>query len=309
MAFAASSARADDYPSRPINLICPYAAGGATDLTVRVLAQALSKEIGQSVIVENRVGANTVIGTQAVAAARPDGYTLLMQTISFAVNASLVKKLPYDTNTAFKPVALVAINPLVLVVNPKVPAKTLPEFIQYLKDNPNTPYSSSGTGGAMHLAAELFEIDSGTKALHVPYRGESPAVNDLLAGTVSFTFGSFAVMGENFKAGTLRPIAVLGPKRSPLAPDLPTAIEAGLPDYTAYTWNAVLAPAGVPDAVVAKLNAAINRAMSDPAVIRKLSDMGFGPVSDSTPASTAAYIKDEIAKWKAVVDKAHIQIE
>jgi tripartite-type tricarboxylate transporter receptor subunit TctC len=312
-AIVAGAAQAQDYPNKAVRVIVPYPPGGGTDTASRMIGENLAKQLGQQVIIENKAGGNTIIGTEEVAKSAPDGYTLLVQTISFSVNPALYKDLPYDSSKDFTPISLLVINPLVLAVNPSVPSRNLGDFIQYLKDNPQTPYSSSGNGGAMHLAAEVFLDQAGVKALHVPYKGESPAITDLLGNKVKFAFASVAASSAHFQAGTLVPLVTLQEKRLPKMPDVPTAMEAGLPNYTAYTWFALLAPAGLPVDITEKLSKAVNAAVletkNSPETQGRLDQLGFQLVTDSTPESTAKWITDETAKWKEVVDKVGITAE
>jgi tripartite-type tricarboxylate transporter receptor subunit TctC len=300
---------ADGYPSRSIRLVVPFAAGGNTDLGARLLAQGLSPELRQSVMVDNRLGAGTIVGTEEVARAKPDGYTLLLTTIAYAVNPSLNKNLPYDSQKDLVPIAYVVSSPALLLVHPSVPAQNIPQLVDYLKKNPGTPYGSAGNGSAMHLHGEFFRMLTSTAVTHIPYKGESPALNDLLAGRTKFHFGGIASSAQYVKSGALRALAIGSRQRSPLLPDVPTAKEAGLPDLQVYTWSVVFAPAGTPPAIVNRLNAAINKVAANPETAAKLIALGFEPIANSTPESAARFVADETAKWGEVVKRGHITID
>jgi len=299
----AAEALAATFPQSPVHLVVPYSAGGNTDIGARLVAQGMSEQLDQPVVVENRPGANTAVGSAMVAKSRPDGYTLLFTTISLAVNPHLYPDLSYDTKRDFTPVAWATISPLLLVTNPALPADTLAEFIDYLKTHPGTPYGSSGSGGSMHLATELFRYQTKTDALHVPYKGEGPVLVDLIGGRVKFAFASPSSATEHVKSGAIKALAIGGPERYTLLPDVPTAAEAGLPGFSGYTWCVVMAPAGTPADVVNRLNAAVNHALHDPKINDRLLQLGFNPVMDSTPATTARHIEDETAKWGALIRK------
>ena len=301
-ALAAAGGHANEYPTQPIRLVVPFSAGGNTDVSARILARGLSELVGQEVVVENRVGAGTTMGTDTVAKAAPDGYTLLFTTLAHSVNPNIYPKLPYDSVADFQAVATVSTNPFVLVTNPDIEAADLKELIALLKANPGRlNYSSAGTGSAMHLAGELFKYEAGVEVVHVPYRGEAPALNDLLGKRIAFSFHGVATIADHVKAGTVKPIAVSGLKRSPLLPEVPTLQEAGLPNYDAYTWSVVLAPAKTPRKIVDRLNAMINKVVAQPAVAIRFAELGFETVSDSTPESTAEHIRREEQKWAPVI--------
>lgn len=306
--LTATGAQASDYPNRPIRLIVPFSAGGNTDVSARILGAGLADSLGQQVVIDNRVGAGATAGTDVVAKAAPDGYTLLFTTLAHSVNPSIYAKLPYDGVKDFQPVAMVSTNHFVLVTNPDVEAKDLNELIALLKKNPGRfEYSSAGTGSAMHLAGELFKHEARVDALHVPYRGEGPALNDLLGKRITFSFHGVATTADHIKAGTMKPIAVTGPHRAALLPDVPTMKEAGLASYEAYTWAVVLAPAGTPRAIVDQLNAAINKVIKEPGTGKRFAELGFETVSDSTPESTAEHIRREEQKWAPVIKASGIR--
>ncbi|MFK8252382.1 Bug family tripartite tricarboxylate transporter substrate binding protein [Ancylobacter terrae] len=302
MAYAA-------YPERPITLVIPFAAGGSTDLVGRLIAQKMSTELGQTVVVENRAGAGGNTGAAAVAKAAPDGYTILMGTVAtHALNPALYKKMPYDPVTSFAPVSLLVVVPNVLVVNPAFPAKTTEELIALLKANPDKySYASSGNGTPLHLSGELFKSMAGVDMQHIPYQGAGPALNDVLANQVPIMFDNLPSSSGHIKSGKLRALGVTTAKRAPSFPDVPAIAEA-LPGYETYTWNALFAPAGTPPEAIAKLNAAANNALKDPQVQARLADFS-ATVVGSTPEELGAHVKTEIAKWAPIVKASGAQLD
>jgi tripartite-type tricarboxylate transporter receptor subunit TctC len=305
----ASPVAAQDYPSRPVKIVVSYAPGGSNDVVARVIAPELQKELGQSFVVENRAGASGTIGADAVAKSPPDGYTLFMGAGAHALAPSLFKKLPYDITKDFAPISLAATSTYVLVLNPSVPATTVPELIALLKSRPGQlNYASAGKGTPLHLAAELFKSKTGTDIVHVPYGGDTPALNDLLAGTVQLAFMSVASTAPQIRAGKLRALAVTSASRSDALPDLPTLGELGIAGYDVGTWWGLLAPAGTPDAIVAKLNAAMRKAVALPQTKERFAPLGLDPRSDS-PAEFAAFIKEEVARYAAIAKIAGIEPE
>jgi tripartite-type tricarboxylate transporter receptor subunit TctC len=307
--LVAMPATAQDYSSRPVKIVVSYAPGGSNDVVARVVAPELQKELGQSFVVENRAGASGTIGADAVAKSPADGYTLFMGAGAHALAPSLYKKLPYDLVKDFAPVSLAATSTYVLVLNPSVPAKTLPELIALLKSKPGQlNYASAGKGTPLHLAAELFKSKTGTDIVHVPYGGDTPALNDLLAGTVQLSFMSVASTAPQIRAGKLRALAVTSAQRSDALPDLPTLSELGVEGYDVGTWWGLLAPAGTPDAIVGKLNAAMRKAVALPEVKQRFAPLGLDPRSDS-PAEFAAFIKAEVARYAAIAKIAGIEPE
>ena len=302
-------AMAQDYPSRPVKIVVSYAPGGSNDVVARVIAPELQKELGQSFIVENRAGASGTIGADMVAKAAPDGYTLFMGAGAHALAPSLYKKLPYDIVKDFAPISLAATSTYVLVLNPSVPAKTLPELIALLKSRPGQlNYASAGKGTPLHLAAELFKSKTGTDIVHVPYGGDTPALNDLMAGTVQISFMSVASTAPQIRAGKLQALAVTSARRSDALPDLPTLSELGIAGYDIGTWWGLLAPAGTPEPVIAKLNAAMRKAVALPPVKERFAPLGLDPRSDS-PTEFAAFIKAEVARYAAIARIAGIEPE
>lgn len=297
------------YPERPITLVIPFAAGGSTDLVGRLIAQKMSAELGQTVVVENRAGAGGNTGAAAVAKAAPDGYTILMGTVAtHALNPALYKKMPYDPVTSFAPVSLLVVVPNVLVVNPAFPAKTTEELIALLKANPNKySYASSGNGTPLHLSGELFKSMAGVDMQHIPYQGAGPALNDVLANQVPIMFDNLPSSSGHIKSGKLRALGVTTAKRAPSFPDVPAIAEA-LPGYETYTWNALFAPAGTPPEAIAKLNTAANNALKDPQVQARLADFS-ATVVGSTPEELGAHVKTEIAKWAPIVKASGAQLD
>lgn len=299
---AAAIAQAQDYPSKPIKIIVPFAPAGTTDILARLVGQKLQESWGQTVVVENRAGAGGNIGSDLVAKAPADGYTLLMGTIgTHAINASLYKKMPYDPLTDFQAVALVATVPNVLVVHPSVPAKTVKELIEWEKANRGKiNYASSGVGTSIHLSAEMFNTLAGTQFNHVPYKGSGPALTDLIGGQVSLMFDNLPSAIGHIKSGKLRAVALTASKRTPALPDLPTIAESGVAGFDSGSWFGVFAPAATPKAIVDKLNAEINRITASPEMKQKLADQG-ADAANLTPAAYQAFVKAEMAKWADVV--------
>jgi tripartite-type tricarboxylate transporter receptor subunit TctC len=308
--LCAAGARAAGYPERPIRLVIPFPPAGPTDLVGRIVAAQLSEVLGQQVIVDNKAGAGGNVGTDIVAKAKPDGYTLLLGTAAtHGINVSLYQRLEYDPVKDFAPIALTGQNPMVLLVPPSMPG-TLQELIVKLKAEPGKwSYASSGNGTTNHLAGELFKKRTGVDVQHVPYRGSGPGLQDLLAGRVAFMFDSFGTGLEYIRSGKVRALGVMAAKRSVADPDVPTMAEAGLPDFIGATWNVVVAPAGTPPAIVDQLNVAMNKALKEPKTAQRLLQAGIDTVDDSTPASTAAFIQAEIAKWRDLVKLADAKVD
>jgi len=297
---------AQDYPKRPIELVVPFVAGGTTDNIARLMAQRFSESWGQTVVVNNRAGGGSTIGTNAVAKAPPDGHTLLVTTIGFAINAGL-QKLPYDPIGDFTPITELASLPLVLVVHASVPATNLQEFIALAKSKPGGwDYASSGTGTSPHLAAEMFKSMAGIELVHVPFKGNAEAMNSLMGGHVKIYFALVPAVLQHIKAGTLRAIAVTTEERLPYLPDVPTIAELGFPGYEISSWQGVFAPAGTPKDVVVKINGELVRMLNVPDVRRRISQEGADPVG-STPDAFANRVKNEITKWTKVIKTSGIQ--
>jgi tripartite-type tricarboxylate transporter receptor subunit TctC len=300
---------AEAFPTKPITIIVPATAGGAIDITARLIGQKLTEAWGKAVVIENRSGATGTIGTDAVAKAAPDGHTLVLVASSHAINPSMFSKLPYDTVKGFEPVILTHVVPLMLVVTPSLPAKTVAELVSYGKANPGQlTFASSGPGGAPHMSGELFRSMAGIDMLHVPYKGSTAAHADLLSGRTSLMFDTVAAINPQVKAGSVRALAVTTAKRSSAAPDVPTMAEAGLKGYETSTWGGILAPAGTPKDIVAKLNAEMNKALASPDVRQKLLGSGIEPAG-GTPQQFAEFIQAEMVKWGNVAKVAGIQPE
>ena len=307
---AAPAQTADKYPDKPIRLVVPFPPGGPTDVFARVLSVGLAEQLGQQVIIDNKAGAGGNVGTETVAKAKADGYTLLFGTAAtHGINVSIYDSLPYDPLKDFELVALTGLVPMVLLVPPDQP-RTLKELIAKLRAEPGKwSYGSSGNGTTNHLAGELFKTRAGVDVVHVPYRGSGPALQDLMAGRLAFMFDSFGTSLEQIKAGKLHAVAIMADKRSQIRPDVPTTAEAGLPDFVGGTWNVVAAPAGTSTEIVGRLNAAVNAALRDAKVEERLRQLGIEAVTDSTPASTRAFVEAEIAKWRAIVKMAGAKID
>lgn len=298
------------YPTRPITLVVPFAAGGSTDVVGRLVAQKMSDDLGQQVVVENVVGAGGNVGAARIAKAEPDGYAILMGTVAtHALNPLMLKRKPYDPVADFTPVSLLAIVPNVLAVNPKLPANTVGELVALLKADPGKyNYASSGIGTPLHLSGELFKSLADVKMQHIPYRGSGPALNDVVAGQVPIIFDNLPSASEFIRAGTLRGLAVTTKERAPSFPDMPTVAEAGLAGYETYTWNALFAPPKTPRNVVDRLNAAAKKALTDPTVIERMKAFS-ATVVGSTPEALADHVKAEMTKWTPVVKEAGVQTE
>lgn len=299
---AVGSAFAQAYPAKPVRVVVPFPPGGPADILARAIGQHLTERWSQQVVIDNRAGAGGTIGTDIAAKAAPDGYTLLMGFVgTHAINPSLYGKLPYDNVKSFEPVGLVATATIILVLHPSVPAKSVGEMISLAKSKPGElTFGSPGNGTPQHLAGELFNTMAGVKMGHIPFKGAVPAINDLLGGRISLIFSSAPPALPHVKTGKLRALAVTSAKRSPIAPDLPTISESGLPGYEVINWYGVLAPAGTQQAIVAKLNAEIVKILNISDVKERLSVVGIETLS-STPAQFSAFIKDETAKWAKVV--------
>ena len=304
-ALAAPQARAA-YPDRPLRIVVPFTPGGGTDLIARQLAKGLTQELGQTVVVENRPGGSTIIGTENVAKSPPDGYTLLMATFAHAVNPAIHKKLPYDTDRAFAPVAMIGKSPNVLVVPPNSPFKSVQEILTYARAHPGKlTFGSYGNGTSAHLAGELFKSLAKVDILHVPYKGAGPGINDLIGGQIDMIFSTSASVSGHIKSGQLRALAVTTKQRSPAYPDVPTVAQAGEAGYFVDSWYGVFVPNGTPAAVIDTLNAAIRKASGDPDFRAALELEGLAP-DVGTPAALGEYVKEEEARWSRIIQDAGI---
>lgn len=305
--FAAGIVAAQGYPNRPIRIIVPQAAGGGLDIAVRALASRLTETWGQQIIVDNRPGANGIIGVEQIAKAKPDGYTLGAGFTSvLTVNPSVYKSLPYDTIRDFAPITQLVANTIVLVVNPHLPARSVKELVALGRSRPGElAYGSFGVGNLTHLAGELLGIEARLKMVHVPYKGETPAVTDLIAGQVALGFATAPGAAAHIKSGTLRLLATCGEKRAIAYPGTPTMIEAGFPKFVVTGWSALVAPAGTPQEIVQKVSRDSARHVMSPELRERLSAIGAEPVG-STPEQFAALLKSETEKWRQVVKAAGI---
>jgi tripartite-type tricarboxylate transporter receptor subunit TctC len=310
LALLGAHAQAQPFPNRTITIVVPATPGGTIDVIARLLAEKLTVSMGQSVVVENKPGASNNLGTAFVAKAPPDGYTLAICASSHATNKFLFKSMPFDPVADFEPVVFTHIVPLLLAVHPSVPAKTVPELIAWIKQNPEkASFATSGVGTSLHMAAELFKSMAKIETmLHVPYRGSSAAHPDLLGGRTSMIFDTITAIQPYVQSGGVRGIAVTTLQRAPSQPDLPTISEAALPGYDANTWGGILAPAGTPKAIVARLNAEINKALASEDVRARLLANSID-IQGGTPERFADYIKGEVEKWGRITQEAGIKPE
>jgi len=307
-ALPAAEDEAARYPERPIKIFVGFSAGGGTDVAARILAQKLTEALGQSVVVENRPGASGMIAAETVAKSAADGYTLMMGTqTTLAVAPALYRKFSIDATRDFAGVAKAGVSPLVLVVHPSVPARSVTDLIALAKTSPGTiNFGSGGLGTTPHMAGELFSIQAGIKMVHVAYRGEAPAINDLLGGQLHLIFANLSAVIGNVKAGSLRALAVTTAQRAATAPELPTVAEAVLPGFEAATWFALVAPAGTPRGIVRRLNMEVTRLVAQPDTRQRFADLGM-TVDAGSPAALDGHIKSEIAKWSKVIQEADIR--
>jgi len=301
---AATANAQDRYPAKPVRIIVSFAAGGPTDTVARITGAKLTELLGQPFIVENRPGAGGNIGADMAAKAAPDGYTLLMATVStHAINPGLYKKMPYDPVRDFAPVGQIGVTPTVLAVHPSIPANDVQSLVALFRANPNKyTYGSSGMGSILHLCGEQFKTSAGgLDVTHVPYKGSAPMTADLVGGQISMVFDALPTMLPQINAGTIRALGAGMAARARALPNLPTLQEQGIRGFECYTWNAILAPAKTPPAIVAQLNAAINDALADPAILKRIQETGVDPTPGSTPEQLAAFIKAELAKWAPII--------
>jgi len=304
--LAASIARAqdaEDYPSRPVAFVVPFAPGGGTDILARLFADKLTERLGQHFGVENRPGTGTVIATNFVAKSPPDGYTIMMSVSSLAIDATLYKKLPYDPDKDLALVAEIASVAFVLVVNPALPVNSVEDLIKLSKQRPLS-FGSGGVGAFHHLAAQVFAHMTGIKVTHVPYRGTLPALNDLTSGYIQFMFTDLGPALSMINAGKLRPLAVTSKTRFAMLPKVPPLAEAGVPGYDLAAWQGVIAPAKTPPSVVAKLNSQLNAIVKLPDVRARLNDLGMNPVGKGSPEELAQFLHSEIGRWAKIVESA-----
>ena len=306
-----SGAAAQNYPTRPVTIIVPYAAGGGTDLLARMVAQKLEQRLGKSFVVENRPGGGTVIAALAVAKAPADGYTLLMGTSTpLAINATLHKRLPYDPVTDFVPLSLVANVPFVLVVNPSLPIKSVGDLIKLAKEKPGSlSYGTSGPGSPHHLYAELFKSMTGIEMIHVPYKGSVPAITDVVAGHIPLMFCDLAPAQPMIKEGKARALGVSSAVRVASLPDVAPIAEVGVPGFEAVAWQMLVAPANTPQPIVDTLYKELKVVLALPEIKQRINELGMIPIDSAPPDALARYVKTEIVRWGAVVKKSGASIE
>jgi tripartite-type tricarboxylate transporter receptor subunit TctC len=297
---------AGTYPNKPIVLVVTYPPGGGADAMARIVAPRMADVLKQSVVVENRPGASGQIGAASVARANPDGYTIMLDASSFAVNPSLFKKLPYDSLKAFKPIGVIALFPNVVLVNSGFPAQSVKDLISASKKHTNAvAYASSGNGSAQHLAGALFETAAKVELLHIPYKGGGPALADVMAGHVPLFFGNLASSLPHIQSGKLRALAVTSAKRSPILPNVPTLAEAGIRDAEIYEWNAIFVPAGTPDAIVSKLSEALQMALEHNDVKARIAQLG-GDMRYNSPNQAQSFIQEQVNLWARVIKERNI---
>jgi tripartite-type tricarboxylate transporter receptor subunit TctC len=308
---ATPDAGAADYPTRPIKLVVPYAAGGPTDVLGRLVGEYLGRDLKQAVIVENKAGAQGAIGAEAVARSEPDGYTLFVTAASIIVlNPMLYKKLSYDPAKDFRMLALITDLPVVMEVHPSVPAKNVAEFVAYAKQNPGKiNFGSAGTGGTIHLAGEMFKQMAGIDMVHVPYKGAGPALTDLLSGNIQVMFDTLSTALPPVKGGLVRALGVSSEKRSSDLPDVPTIAESGYPDYRVSVWYGIAAPAKLPDDIAQKISASLDRGLNDDAFRASLEKIGFPVFRPRSASSIAEFIDADRARWSAVIKTQNISLD
>ena len=309
--LAAPQSRAAEYPTRPIKLVVPYAAGGPTDVLGRLVGEYLGRDLKQPVVVENKAGAQGAIGAEAVARSEPDGYTLFVTAASiFVLNPMLYKKLSYDPVRDFRMLGLITDLPVVMEVHPSVPAKTVAEFVAYAKQNPGKlNFGSAGTGGTIHLAGEMFKQMAGVDIVHVPYKGAGPALTDLLSGNIQLMFDTLGTALPPVKSGMLRALSVSSAKRIADLPDVPTMAESGYPDYAVSVWYGISAPAKLPDDIAHKLSASFDRALNDEAFRASLEKIGFPPLRPKSQAEIDKFINDDRVRWAGVIKSLNISLD
>ena len=302
----------DKYPSKPVRIVVSFSAGGPTDTVARVMGAKMADLLGQQFVVENKVGAGGNIGADLVAKAQPDGYTLLMATVStHAINPGLYKNMPYDPVRDFAPIGQVGVTPTLLGVHPSVPATDVKSLVAVIKENPGKfTYGSSGLGSILHLCGEQFKaLAGGINIVHVPYRGSAPMMSDLVGGQISMAFDATPTAMPQAQSGAIRAIGAGMATRMRAMPELPTLQEQGLKGFECYTWNAILAPADTPQPIVDRLSEAINKALDDPAVFKRLQEAGIDPTPGSTPKQATAFIKAELAKWAPIIKASGAHID
>lgn len=308
-ACAAGNAQAQGWPNRPIRMVVPYTPGGYTDLMARLVSEKMSAALGQPIVIENKPGANAVIGTDSVVKAAPDGYTFGTVIAAHAVNATLNPKLPYDTMKDMTYVSLMSVAPLILIATPSLPAKDMKEFIALAKAKPGSlNFASSGIGSAAHLTMEMLKSREGINLQHIPYKGTSGALQDTVGGQINVMFDIIGPLMAQVKSGNARALAVAAKERIPAAGDTPTMAEAGVPDFVSGTWAGIIAPTGTPKEIVDRVSAEAKKALADPDLKKKLEDQGIVAMGTS-PDEFRAFVTEEIARWKKVITDAGVKLE
>lgn len=309
LALVPLPALAQAYPTKPVTIIVPYAAGGSLDVVTRILARSLTTRLGQTVLVENRAGAGSNIGAAYVAKSAPDGYTLFLASPATAINVSLYSKLNYDPEKDLAPVSLLTAVPSVLLVHPAAPYKSVAELVAHAKQNPGKlNYSSGGAGSSEHLGSEMFKFYAGVDVTHIPYKGGAPALADLMGGQVTMMFSNRIGALPHIRSGKLRALGVADSVRSPQLPDVPTFVEAGYPDLKVLVWSGIMAPAGTPAAIVNRLHAVITEAMQAPEMKAQLDDMGV-TIASGGPAQFGEFLRNQIALWRPIVKASGARVD
>ena len=308
-AFWSAVTSAQSYPTKPITIVVPYAPGGVTDVLSRIFAQKLSEQMGKQVTVENKPGAGGNIGTDFVARAAPDGYTIVMMIDTNTIAPALYAKLNSDPIKDFAPITLVAVGSHIIVAHPSFPGSTVKELVDYVKQHPGEPYASSGNGTAQHLGMELFKMMTGVNLQHVPYKGGGQAIVDLVGGQVKVAILGIAPVLAFVKSGKLKAIAVTGEKRSSALPNVPTVIESGVPGFSTLQWFGALAPAGTPAPIIARLHAEFLKAAQDPGVVEKLAAISLEVRTSATPEDLTRFMKEDMPKWPPIVKAAGVKVD
>jgi tripartite-type tricarboxylate transporter receptor subunit TctC len=304
----AGNAQAQNWPNKPIRMVVPYTPGGYTDLMARLVSEKMATALGQTIVIENKPGANAVIGTDTVAKAAPDGYTFGTVIAAHSVNPSLNPKLPYDTMKDFTYVSLTSVAPLILIATPALPAKDMKEFIALAKAKPGQlNFASSGIGSAAHLTMEMLKSREGINLQHIPYKGTAGALQDTVGGQINVMFDVIGPLMSQVKSGNAKALAVAAKERIPAAGDTPTMAEAGVADFVSGTWSGIIAPAGTPQEIVDRIAAEAKKALADPELRKKLDDQGIVAMG-TTPAEFKTFVTDEIARWKKVITDADIKL-